>query len=381
MDVNELIETGNSFRDTNPAESLKYYAQAFITDPDCMAAWNNYGNVIREMGHPERAIPFLQQAVVLNPNYVTAHFNLAVCYLMMGRYSEGWPLYEVREHYEHLAGTFPKFDQPRWRGEDLHGKVIYVMGEQGHGDNIQFVRFIRRLEQLGAQIKLSTTSGLISLFQFNFPNIQLLNYNDPLGHFDYWSPIMSLPLGLQVTLENLAKDLQYLGPRKIKENEWRKFLGPKHKTRIGIQWSGRRDAWLNQHKGMSLETMSHLIIKFPDCEWINLQIDSEPYENNLLNSLNVKQYPGTIRCFEDTAALIANLDLVITVDTAIAHLAGSLGRPTWICLPKFAVDWRWQQKRKDCAWYPSARLFRQENFHDWSNVLANLEFNLIKFKV
>lgn len=381
MDINDLIETGNSFRDTQPAESLKYYAQAFITDPECIAAWNNYGNVVREMGYPERAVPFLQHAIALNPEYITAHFNLAVCYLMLGRYSDGWPLYEIREHYEHLAGTFPKFEQPRWRGEDLKGKIIYIMGEQGHGDNIQFIRFVKLVESLGAQIKISTTAGLASLFQFNFPNAQVLNYDEPIGYFDYWSPIMSLPIGLHVTLENLSRNLQYLWPKKIKEHEWRQFLGPKTKTRIGIQWSGRRDAWLNQHKGMPLETMLELVKKFPNCDWINLQVDADANESSLLDSVGVKQFPGTIRNFEDAAALIANLDLIISVDTAVAHLSGSIGRPTWICLPKFAVDWRWQQNKRDCPWYPSARLFRQDEFHNWSNVISSLESNLLKFKV
>ena len=146
MNTTELIDAGNQHRGNNePERALQCYAMAFVQDPDCAAAFNNYGNVMRECGHPKRAIPFLQHATLLDPNNITAHFNLAVSYLLSGDYSRGWPAYEARWNYEHLAGTEPKFSQPRWRGEDLKDKTILVVGEQGHGDCVQFVRFVYNL--------------------------------------------------------------------------------------------------------------------------------------------------------------------------------------------------------------------------------------------
>ena len=138
MDIVALIEQGNALRSSNqPLEALKCYAQAFVAEPDSFSAWNNYGNVIRECGYPARGVPFIQHALTLDPANPVANFNLAVCYLMMGDYARGWPQYETRWNYEHLAGTLPQYSQPRWTGQDLKGRTILVQGEQGHGDNIQ----------------------------------------------------------------------------------------------------------------------------------------------------------------------------------------------------------------------------------------------------
>jgi len=186
MDTQLLIAQGNEYRAQNqPTDALKCYAQAFVEDMDLAAAWNNYGNVMRECGQPARAVPFLQHAIALEPQNVTAHFNLAVSYLIQGNYAQGWPLYEVRWNYEHLAGQLPKHTQPRWAGQDLKDKTILVEGEQGHGDNIQFVRFLWNLHVAGAKIKLKVTDGLIPLLN-NSPIIERVGgYLDDVGEFDY----------------------------------------------------------------------------------------------------------------------------------------------------------------------------------------------------
>ena len=150
MSVEHLIEQGNQRRAENqPAQALACYAQAFVTDFNSAAAWNNYGNVIREMGYPDRAIPFLEQAVRIDPDHATARFNLAVALLLAGDYEQGWRAYESRWNFEHLAGTLPAYRQPRWQGEDLQGRTILIIGEQGLGDCIQFVRYMEPLQALG----------------------------------------------------------------------------------------------------------------------------------------------------------------------------------------------------------------------------------------
>lgn len=382
MNPNELIEQGNQLRAENqPERALQCYALAFVNDPDSAAAFNNYGNVMRECGYPERAIPFLQHAANLDPNNITAKFNLAVTYLLQGNYAQGWPAYETRWAYEHLAGTEPKYTQPRWRGEDLKDKTILVVGEQGHGDCIQFSRFLFNLHVGGAKIKLQVTDGLIPMFINSAIIEHVGSYDADMGDFDFWVPIMSIPGILGITLDNLPKPQNYLTADSELTKEWLQKLGPKNKMRVGFSWSGRRDSWLNQHKGMPFETALQMIRDNPQYDWINLQVDCSLEEEEELSGAGVTTYPGAIRSFADTAALMMHLDVVISVDTAIAHLAGALGRPTWIMLNQFAVDWRWLLNRDDSPWYSQARLFRQPTRGDWTSVTKKIGQFLSWFKV
>lgn len=382
METEFLIAQGNQHRsDRQYQEALKCYALAFVQDPESAAAWNNYGNVTRELGYPARSLPFLQHAITLNPENITAHFNLAVAYLLMGDYTRGWPAYEARWNYEHLAGTEPQHVQPRWRGEPLQGKTILVVGEQGHGDNIQFVRFLWNLHIMGAKIKLQVTDGLIPLLNRSGIVEQVGRYTDDMGEFDYWVPIMSIPGILGVTLENMARPVSYLNADPALVYQWQQTLGPKTRMRVGLCWSGRRDSWLNQHKAMPFNDVVKLIESNPQYEWVNLQCDIEAEEETKLKELGVKMFPGCIFSFAETAALIMNMDVVVSVDTSVAHLAGSLGRPLWLMLNKYSTDWRWLVDRDSSPWYSTARLFRQDNYDNWDNVITKITQFLSWFKV
>jgi len=380
MNAEQLVEAGNQCRSENkPLEALSLYSQAFIQDPDNFSAWNNYGNVLRECGRPDRAIPFLETALKIIPNQPTANFNLAVAYLLQGDYTRGWPQYETRWRFEHLDGQLPKHKQPRWAGEDLRDRTILVVGEQGHGDNIQFFRFLSDLDARGARIILQVTATVVPLFQN--PRIQVIGFDDLVPEFDYWSPIMSLPGILNVTLENLPNILNYLVANPVLCRAWQEKLGLKKRLRVGFCWSGRRDTWINRHKGMPFEVMLALITSNPDYEWINLQADCTDEESSALSAAGVTCFPGLIHNFADTAALMHHLDVVLSVDTAVAHLAGAMGRPTWIMLNYFGLDWRWLLNRDDSPWYPSARLFRQPGMGDWAPVTNKIAQYLTWFKV
>jgi len=382
MEPQYLIEQGNQHRaDNQPEAALQCYALAFSQDRKLAAAFNNYGNVLREVGEPEAAIPFLRRAIQLEPSNVTSRFNLAVAQLLSGNCEEGWPGYEVRWDYEHLAGTLPKFPQPRWTGQDLKGKTILVMGEQGHGDNIQFVRFLYNLHVMGAEIILQVTDGLVPLLAPSPIIKRVSGYDFSVSDFDYWIPIMSIPGVLGVTLTNLPKPINYLNADQQLQQQWLQKLGPKKRMRVGFAWSGRRDAWLNTHKGMPFAEMLDMIRANPTYEWINLQIDATDEEVAELEAAGVTMYPGSITSFADTAALIMHLDVVLSVDTAIAHLAGALGRPVWIMLNWFAVDWRWLLNRDDSPWYSTARLFRQPAMGDWASVTKKVSQYMSWFKV
>ena len=378
----ELIEQGNQLRElTKPEEALACYAWAFVSDPESAAAFNNYGNVLREVGYPARSIPFLQHAILLDPNNVTFKMNLAISHLLLGNYKEGWAGYEARWKYEHLAGSLPQHSQPRWEGQDLKDKTLLVVGEQGHGDIIQHSRFLFHLRSLGCRIILQVTNGLCPLLKPGNIISKTIGYLDEPGEFDYWVPIMSIARVIDITLENLPQNLSYLSADAIPVQEWNTRLGTRTKLRVGFSWSGRRDAWLNRHKGMPFADMLNLIKKNPEYQWISLQVDATAEETQALIDAGVASYPGTIQSFADTAALITNLDVVLSVDTAIAHLSGALGRPTWIMLSQFAVDWRWLLDRDSSPWYPAAKLFRQPTRGDWASVTDKISRFLKLFKI
>jgi len=382
METDLLIAHGNQCReDNNPEGALAFYTQAMTQDRRHAGAFNNYGNVLREAGDPEGAIPFLQRAIQLDPTNITAQFNLAVAYLLSGDYARGWPQYESRWRYEHLDGLLPDLPQPRWTGQDLKDKTILVLGEQGHGDNIQFIRFVGDLTARGARIILQVNESLIPLFRCIEQIDEFFGPNDPVSEFDYWTPIMSIPGHIGTTLENLSHVQQYLAADTGLVKDWQERLGPKRRLRVGFCWSGRRDTWINRHKGMPFETMLALIQRNPDYKWINLQCDCTVEEETKLIEAGVTAYPGMIRSFADTAALVHHLDVVLSVDTAIAHLAGALGRPVWVMLSQFALDWRWLLNRDSSPWYTTARLFRQPVMGDWSTVTERIHKFLGFFKI
>ena len=381
MDTEQLIELGNNARGNNDPElALKYYAQAFAQDRNSASAFNNYGNVLRECGEPVGAIPFLQRSIQLAPNHPTAQFNLAVALLLAGDYTNGFRAYESRWNYEHLAGTLPMFTQPRWTGQDVKDKTVYVIGEQGHGDNIQFVRFVGDITARGAKVILAVNSALKPLIQGPaIPNI--VCDGDPIPEFDYWVPIMSLPGVLGTTVENLAPVQYYLTANPDLQRQWQDRLGPKNRLRVGFCWSGRRDTWINRHKGMPFEDMLALIRRNPGYEWVNLQVDCSAEEEAELVKAGVTAYPGTISSFADSAALMMHMDVILAVDTAVAHLAGALGRPVWVMLNNFALDWRWLLNRDDSPWYTTARLFRQPVQGDWATVTERIHKFLSWYKI
>ena len=382
MDANTLIDQGNALREQNqPWEALNCYGQAFLADPDHFSAWNNYGNVLRELGQPRRAIPFLEHARAIDPSNTTAPFNLAVAHLLAGDYSRGWPAYESRWNFEHLAGTLPRFDQPRWQGEDIKGKTLLLIGEQGLGDSLQFARYALAVSNMGTDVALVVPQGLVTLLR----NPQALRHTlapgDALPEFDYWAPLMSLPGIFGQTLDNFQQVLHYVSSRPEKREEWRRRLGTKNRLRIGISWSGRRDTWINRHKSVPVEHIADLIRRHPNHQWVNLQVEALESELSLLADTGLESYPGTIQDMSDTAALLDMLDLVISVDSSVTHLAGAMGRPCWVMLNAYATDWRWLLGRDDSPWYPSARLFRQPAMGEWRPVIDQISRWIELFKI
>jgi hypothetical protein len=382
METQFLIEQGNQHRaDRQYQQALQCYLLAAAQEPRSVAAFNNYGNVTRELGYPAEARPWLEHAHRLAPDFVTAEFNLAVAALLEGDYARGWPLYESRWRYEHLAGTLPQFPQPRWQGESIQDRTILVVGEQGHGDIIQMSRFLLHLYRQGARVILRTNANVLSLFAHS-PVISALSPDtDDPPEFDTWTPIMSLPGRLGVTLDTLERPNLYLTATADQITQWHQQLGPKSRVRVALAWRGRPDSWLNQHKGVPFPVIMELIHRHPNIEWHCAQMDATTDEVLALGDQGVMLHDANIRSWADTAGLLHHCDIVLSADTALAHLGGAMGRPTWIMLNRFAQDWRWLLAREDSPWYSSVRLFRQPQVDDWASVSQRVTRYLSWFKI
>lgn len=382
MDTEFLIDQGNQHRtDRRYNDALRCYLLAAAQDPASAAAFNNYGNVLRELGHPDQARPWLEHAQRLAPGFVTAEFNLAVAALLEGDYARGWPLYESRWRYEHLAGTLPQWPQPQWQGEDLQSKTLLIVAEQGHGDVIQMSRFLWYPHQRGARILLQANANVLALFRnSNIISEFITTDGEPQG-FDVWIPMMSLPRCLGVTLANLPRQNQYLNASDAAMKQWQERLGAKTRLRVALAWRGRPDSWLNQHKGVAFDLILRLIQAHPGVDWHCLQLDATPDESQVLSDLGVRLWSDSISDWGDTAGLVHHSDVVISADTALAHLGGAMGRPTWVMLNRYAQDWRWLLDRDDSPWYASVRLFRQPDLDAWQPVVDRVSQYLGWFKV
>lgn len=381
MDTELLIAHGNHHRNTlppAPAQALSFYIQAMLQDPLNGSAWNNYGNVVREAGFPDIAIPYLKRAIALNPTNITAQFNLAVCYLLLGDYKNGWPAYESRWQYEHLAGLLPNWPN-QWQGENLQGKTILVIGEQGLGDTIQFIRFVGNLAELGARVVVQAPHIMLPLINGGGAIAEAVGFGQPAPVHDYWIPIMSIPRILGITLDMLNSPTRYLAPHPKTVDKWEINLGNKTKPRIGFGWTGRRDTWINQHKAVPFGQIYNLINQNPQYEWVNLQVDCTAEEGLQLANIGVRTFPGQVTDMNESSALMMHMDVILGVDTAVSHLAAALGRPTWVMLSRYALDWRWLLDRADSPWYPTATLFRQAEYHLWDLPIANVEAKLTTF--
>ena len=317
------------------------------------------------------AVRWLEFMLRLEPNAADGALALGVEYLAQGEMLAGWPLYE---HRLNAASGQKLLDVPAslplWSGESLAGKRVLVVPEQGFGDELQFCRFVPRLRALGASaLGLVARQALLRLL----PSLAGIDALIPLadlqqaGDWDYWVPMMSLPLRLGVELAQVGSP-PYLSPPSDAAARWRSAL---QRPSIGLVWRGNPNHANDRHRSLpDLNTLAPLAA-LAGVQWVNLQINATPSELEAAAQLGLPLMDpsAALNDFADTAALISALDLVITVDTAVAHLAGALGRPCWVLLPWIGCDWRWLRDRDDSPWYDSLRLYRQPHEGDWASVI------------
>ena len=299
--------------------------------------------------------------------------------LVSGNFEEGWREYEHRFENSKLPTFSSKrnFSQPYWLGkESLAGKTIFILSEQGLGDTLQFCRYCMLLSDLGAKVILESPSALINLMK-DVPGVtQVIKKDVPPPPFDYYCSLLSLPLAFKTTLETIPAPSQYLAIDKKKRSYWETTLGPKKTPRIGLVWSGSAKHANNDLRSIPLAMMLQHLPKH--LQYIALQTEfQERDQTTLANSQQILNFSDQLNDFTDTAALVSTLDLVITVDTSLAHLSGGLSTPTWVLIQS-GPDWRWLLGREDSPWYPSIRLYRQDLSERWEPCLSSIGKDLLK---
>ncbi len=358
-------------------EALIGFDKAIALKPDYAEAYNNRGLVLQDLRRLGDALASYDQAVALKPNYAEAYSNQSYCLLQTGRFERGWRLHEWRKKTAIPVGNrlLPK---PLWLGnEDISNRTLFVHCEQGLGDTIQFCRYGKLLTARGIRVAMSVQEPLYQLLNQMNPNIQIIRHDDVPDAYDYHCPLMSLPLALGTTLATIPSEQRYIFADEPLRKAWAARLPPRTKPRVGIVWSGSRNHKNDHNRSIDLSALGALFSA--DAHWISLQKELGDGDSALLRDFhNVIACGDEFRDFSDTAAVIDLLDLVITVDTSVAHLAGAMGKPVWILLP-YNADWRWLLDRNDSPWYPTVRLFRQNNTRSWGNVIARVQAALKDF--
>jgi len=335
--------------------------------PDYAQAHSNLGNVLKELNQLDGAAACYQTALACDADYAQGHLNLGITRLLAGRFAEGWPDYEWRWQVEDWPQRARHGSHPRWSGDAADGRTILIWPEQGLGDLIHFVRYLPLLVQAGWRVVLETPSALLRLFQ-NIDGVTVLPFGSELPPIHVQCPLLSLPgvMGIEIPAA------PYLRPEPALAAFWRNRLDGLAGHKVGFAWRGNPKLMRDRNRSLPATAFAPLMA-LPGVTPVILQKDAREDELAALG-LPANARPD-LTDFADTAAVMAGLDLVISVDTSVAHLAGALGVPVWTLL-EFAPDWRWQLDRADSPWYPSMRLYRQTNHGDWPQVLERVRADL-----
>jgi tetratricopeptide (TPR) repeat protein len=346
--------------------------RALALRPGSAAAFSNRGNVLQALRRYDEALASYDRAVDMRPDFAQAHYNGAICRLLLGDFEGGLEKCEWRWKTAQLSNNRRSFKHPLWLGEsEIAGKTILFYDEQGLGDTIQFCRYVPLVAERGGRVILEVQAPLKELMHSLPGTTKILANGAALPDFDLQCPLLSLPLAFGTRLETIPSAVPYLHAPPMGVIAWNARLGPnKRRPRIGLAWRG-----MPTHKNelnRSIRLSALLPLFDIDATFVSLQKDVRPDERSTLNEHgDLLHFGDALTDFSETAALIANLDLVISVDTSIAHLAGALAKPVWILLP-FTPDWRWLLHRLDSPWYPTARLFRQDGSRAWDSVIARV---------
>ena len=358
-------------------EALADYDKTIPLKPGHADALYNRGTLLMGLGRIEEAIANFGEALAIKPDHADAFWNRAFARLHLGYSRKGWDDYEFRWRTEELDALRRDLGRPQWDGgADIAGKRILLHAEQGFGDTIMAARYARRVADMGAHVILEVPLPLVPLVE-QIDGITVITQGLALPEFDLHCPMMSLPRAFDTTPENIPADVPYLRAPAAYLEKWRQRLPRTGGLRVGINWAGREAFKHDAARSIGLPRLLPLLTR-SDIQFFALQKDLRPGDAELLREHpHIIQLGDEIKTFADSAAIVSQLDLVISSDTAIVHLAGALARPVWVLL-QFVPEWRWLLGRTDSPWYPTARLFRQDKLDDWSGVIDRVAAELAR---
>lgn len=372
----------NALSDLNrPEDAQASYQRAIELAPALADAWNNLGLTLVDLNQHAQALHSYEHALTLNPGFAEAHWNESLCLLQMGRLAEGWQKYEWRWERNRIKAGKRTLAESLWLGDfPIAGKTILLHAEQGLGDTLQFCRYAAMVSTLGARVLLEVPSELMRLLS-NLQGVdELIEQGQPLPRFDCHCPLLSLPLAFKTDLGTIPAGTPYLHPDAQAAQRWAQRIGNDAlgALKVGLVWAGGNRPHVAElrkndaRRSIALDTLRPLF-DVPQVQFYSLQKGPAALQLAQRPELGPRiiDYTDELVDFADTAALVANLDLVISVDTAVAHLAGAMNRPVWI-LNRLDTCWRWMLERKDSPWYPSAQLFRQPALGEWTSVVSSV---------
>jgi tetratricopeptide (TPR) repeat protein len=355
-------------------EAVESYNRAVDLDPSFADAWSNRGTTLADLGRRAEAVQSYKKAIEINPDHADAHWNMSLCFLQLGNFKRGWAGYEWRWKLTDSELQTRTFAQPLWLGESLIGKTILLHADEGFGDALQFCRYAPLLHYQGARVVLEVRNPLVSLLAHLKGVAEVVAYGDVLPSFDVHCPMGSLPRAFNADANTIPLAAGYLRSTAKDLDKWRSKLGDRNKPLIGLAWSGNRKHGNDHNRSVALADLARALPS--GFEYVSLQKEMSEADQAVLKSRpDISTFSAELTDFTDTAALCDLVDVVVSVDTSVVHLAGALGRPVWVLLP-FNPDWRWLLDRTDSPWYDSTKLYRQERPGDWQSVFERIRTDL-----
>ena len=359
---------------SEPSLAIQSYADALERNPTFAQAFNNMGIAFQNLGVESAALECFDNALALEPESGDFRTNKGLLCLQYGHWEEGWQYFESRWQTKAMQKAIRHFDYPLWIGkEQLIGKTLLVHCEQGMGDTIQFCRFLPMLLALGAKVTLAVQAPLQTLLESNFPNVRVLPGIPTHESFDFHCPIMSLGLAFSADSSNISNSVYYLTPPALTAAKWATFSEAVARPCIGLVWSGSATHTNDANRSVILQELLKALPIGP--RYVSLQKEYHDGDLALALAEGLEDVSAELIDFSDTAALCQQCDLIVSVDTSVAHLSGALGVPTLLLLP-FNADWRWLTGRNDSPWYTSLQLLRQAARADWAGAFAQLRETL-----
>lgn len=355
-------------------EALQCFQKAVKLEPAKANMQYNLALALKNRHEFKEAEACLQQALQLKEEFFEADFSIAELYLLQGRYELGWDKYDALRLLGRRQGQLPL---PHWQGECLQGQKILLYADQGYGDTLQFLRYASKVADMAEEVGILVQKPLENLARQSLPKCRIWDSSEmlPLQEYDLACPLLSLPHWFHTKLESIPQEIPYVQSKQEEAASWARQLrqlDPQEKVRIGVVWAGNAAHSNDKNRSMAI---SYLLPLFQqeDFFWLSLQVGERAKDiKKLPAQVVISDMSLYLTDFAATAAVIANLDLVLTVDSAVAHLAGAMGKKTWLLLP-FNPDWRWLLEREDSPWYPSMRLFRQKRLGDWAGVVSDVK--------